>query len=81
MIPGICKTEFSINIHVTALFDTMSVFFVHYLLISLKKTHNIQSRYYPTIFIHKFTTGFFCLKNLYLFMRDYINLVMNVNNL
>lgn len=74
MIPGICKTEFSINIHVTALFDTMSVFFVHYLLISLKKQ-------YPAIFIHKFTTGFFCLKNLYLFMRVYINLVMNVNNL
>lgn len=57
----ICKTEFSINIHVTALFERMSVFFVHYLLISLKKQ-------YPAIFIHKFTTGFFCLKDLYLLL-------------
>lgn len=38
MIPGICKTEFSINIHVTALFDTMFAFFVHYLLYFPQKT-------------------------------------------
>lgn len=79
MIPGICKTEFSINIHVTALYDTMSVFL--FIICLFPSKNNIQSRRYSAIFIHKFTTGFFCLKNLYLFMRDYINLVMNVNNL